>query len=101
MRIEEAVDRLNEIKSEGHLIRDDDIAINMAIEALERDRWISVNQRLPKEGQVVLAQGLRSCTTGQFQGITIAPRYWWWKGHTIKEVTYWRPLPLPPKEKET
>lgn len=98
MTNDQAIILLKECKEEHSSFKEGCEALDLAIAALERDRWISVNQRLPKEGQVVLAQGLRSCTTGQFQGITTAPRYWWWKGHTIKEVTHWRPLPEPPKE---
>lgn len=62
--------------------------------------WISVDERLPKKGQVVLAYGTRSSTTGQFQGIGARPWFWMWKGNTIKRVTHWRPLPEPPKEEE-
>ena len=60
--------------------------------------WISVKDRLPEVGKVVLAFGTRSATTCQFQGITNKNNLWWWKGHTIKKVTHWMPLPEPPKE---
>lgn len=61
-----------------------------------QDEWISVNDKLPNIGDVVLAFGTRSSTTGQFQGVTTAPSNWWWKGHTIKHVTHWMLLPAPP-----
>ena len=63
---------------------------------LEANKWISVDEALPEVGDVVLAMGKRHATTGQFQGIGSKPCYWWWKGKTIKTVTHWRPLPLPP-----
>ena len=69
-----------------------------AIEELCKPKWISVEERLPEKGTVVLAFGTRSATTGQFQGVGTAPWFWWWKGHTIKRVTHWMPLPKPPKE---
>ena len=60
--------------------------------------WISVKNRLPKPGTVVLAYGTRSATTGTFRGVTTRNDLWWWKGHTIKHVSYWMPLPEQPKE---
>lgn len=60
--------------------------------------WISVKERLPEKGQVVLAFGTRSATTGQFHGVTTKPNYWRWKGNTIKHVSHWMPLPEPPEE---
>ena len=61
-------------------------------------QWISVKDRLPEVGKVVLAFGTRSATTGMFQGINKRNDLWWWKGHTIKHVSHWMPLPEPPKE---
>jgi len=61
-------------------------------------RWISVKDRLPEVGKVVLAFGTRSATTGMFQGVGTRNDLWWWKGHTIKHVSHWMPLPEPPKE---
>ena len=60
--------------------------------------WISVDDRLPEVGRVVLAFGTRSATTGMFQGVSVRNDCWWWKGHTIKHVFYWMPLPELPKE---
>lgn len=60
--------------------------------------WISVNERLPEVGRVVLAFGTRSATTGMFQGVNKRNDLWWWKGHTIKHVSHWMPLPESPKE---
>lgn len=60
-------------------------------------QWISVNDRLPEVGKVVLAFGTRSATTGMFQGVCKRNDRWWWKKHTIKHVSHWMPLPEPPE----
>jgi hypothetical protein len=61
-------------------------------------KWISVNDRLPKKGEIVLACGKRHATSGMFQGASRNnPKWWHWKGNTLKEVTHWMPLPEPPK----
>ena len=60
--------------------------------------WISVEDKLPEVGKVVLAFGTRSATTGMFQGISRRNDLWWWKGHTIKHVSHWMPLPELPEE---
>ena len=65
----------------------------------QQTKWISVYDRLPEEGKVVLAFGTRSSTTGMFQGTQKnRPGLWRWKG-SIKHVSHWMPLPEPPKEK--
>jgi hypothetical protein len=66
----------------------------------QQTKWISVYDRLPEEGKVVLAFGTRSSTTGMFQGTQKDhPERWHWKGNCIKHVSHWMPLPEPPKEK--
>lgn len=61
--------------------------------------WVSVNDRLPEIGKVVLAFGTRSATTGMFRGTMINRLdVWMWKHNTSKKVTHWMPLPEPPKE---
>ena len=62
--------------------------------------WIPVTERLPEAGEVVLACGKRHATSGMFQGVLRnKPNMWHWKGNTLKEVTHWMPLPVPPKGK--
>ena len=62
----------------------------------QQTKWISVYDRLPEEGKVVLAFGTRSSTTGMFQGARKdRPELWHWKG-SIKHVSHWMPLPKPP-----
>ena len=63
-------------------------------------KWISVHDRLPEEGKVVLAFGTRSSTTGMFRGTQKdRPELWHWKGNMVKHVSHWMPLPEPPKGK--
>ena len=72
--------------------------INDAPTAEVADGWISVHDRLPEVGKVVLAFGTRSATTGQFKGIMAnRPDTWMWKNHTPKHVSHWMPLPPAPK----
>lgn len=90
-------------------------ALAVAIEALERDRWISVEERLPERNTRVLVHGIGN--TDGFWGdhvTAIAERFlfkffpssegeekWsspWRYFHTDYKITHWRPLPEPPKE---
>ena len=61
-------------------------------------KWISVKERLPLHGTVVIAAGVRSATTGMFQGTGKKPWLWHWKNNTLKTVTHWMPLPPQPDE---
>jgi Protein of unknown function (DUF551) len=69
----------------------------------DRDKWISVKDKLPEPDEVVLALNghIRFCrfVNGRFQRETensgndrIITFYW-------NDITHWQPLPLPPKEK--
>ena len=85
------------------LVQDDDELHEMytnVIALMKERRWIPVTERLPEVGQVVLALGARSSTTGMFQGITSEkhPDMWWWKHHTTKYVSHWMPLPAAPNK---
>lgn len=60
-------------------------------------KWISVEDELPKVGQVVLAFGKRSSSTGMFQGIQGGRKdLWRWKNNIIRHTSHWMPLPSPP-----
>lgn len=63
-------------------------------------RWISVEERLPEDGKIVLAFGKRHATSGQFRGTGRKPNLWIWRGNMYKDVTHWMPLPEPPKGEE-
>lgn len=100
-----AANEIEELANENKELRDErdvDHYANIALySALEEERkkheWVSVKDRLPEEGQVVIACGKKSATSGMYQGIGTKPEYWWWRGKTIKTVTHWMPLPDPPK----
>ena len=67
--------------------------ITEIIELLESQRWIPVTERLPKRDDRVLVYipeiGGSNCS------IQIS------KGWSMKYVSHWMPLPLPPKEEST
>ena len=74
-------------------------ALVMAISALEKTKWISVKDRLPELGERVI------CTDGYavFEQYRVESScvYGMWDRFGLKspmqEVTYWMPMPLPPK----
>ena len=71
-------------------------AHRMAIEALERNRWIPVGERLPKKSGVYLCY---------WRGHTRECKYWQQHGRfefngRKMEVTHWMPLPEPPGKEE-
>ena len=83
-----------------------DVALNLAIAALSRDRWISVNERLPeKYGEYMILWKPKSYRTKTlFYEITEYEDGEWigkipqsepYGGY---EVFYWREVPEPPKE---
>ena len=74
-------------------------ALAIAISALEKTKWISVKDRLPELGERVI------CTDGHavFEQYRVESScvYGMWDRFGLKspmqEVTYWMPMPLPPK----
>ena len=63
-------------------------ALDMAIEALERTRWIPVSEQLPKKNQPVLI------TDGKTVGLTL----FYQSPKDFARVTHWMPLPEPPEQ---
>ena len=76
------------------------IAAYAALYASQRQDWISVEERLPDELQIVQAKG--ECDNENRRGIDacwICNGEWtsWW----LKNITYWMPiLPPPPDQQE-
>lgn len=94
---EKLIELLREVQYLGGL--EEKIADHLIANGVTIQKWISVKDRLPEKGEIVLACGLRHATSGMFQGASRNnPRWWHWKGNTLKEVTHWMPLPKPPKE---
>ena len=74
-------------------------AIDTAIAALreqEQSKWISVKERLPRNGEMVLCN-----TKSYFEVLQFDGRANDWCGITrcypLSYVTHWMPLPQPPK----
>lgn len=56
-------------------------------------RWIPVTERLPKEGQTVIA-----CVLHRFGDKSVSAKIFWNATYANwQDVTYWMPLPEPPK----
>lgn len=80
------------------------------ISSLDDIRWISVKDRLPNKGQIVIvSDGKHTWDVGQYQGLSYVPglsegkpNRWNWKKNTVKTVLWWMPkenaLPEPQKE---
>lgn len=65
--------------------------------------WISVEERLPSKGQIVIASdGEHTWDVGMYRSFCGKPSEWNWKKNTLKTVLWWMPkdgaLPEPPKE---
>lgn len=96
MTNEEAIAELRDIETDDPEIRE---AYALAIAALERDRWISVEEP-PKTFVSVQAH---MTDAGPFPSVREAYRIddVWWFFPALNEthpVDYWRPFPEPPKE---
>lgn len=68
-----------------------------------QSEWISVEERLPEIGAMVLLCGkyeneviIAYCATGYFDGITYR-EHWGADINGTAEVTHWQPLPEPPE----
>lgn len=101
--ISKGVDNRNIMGPSGYL-QLDDLLTDFASQEIQRDResrWISVKERLPEDGQMVLIQ---STDNAMFP---VVSRYR--KSHKlqfiipyrsdldVKNVTHWQPLPEAPK----
>jgi hypothetical protein len=80
-------------------------ALDLAISALERDKWISVKEELPDIDQdvLVMVHWLDYPEDMMVYGRRYKTRWYLWNGELgelIKgfDITHWRPLPEPPKE---
>lgn len=72
-------------------------------EATTISGWISVKDRLPNKGQIVIASdGEHTWDVGMYKSFCGKPSEWNWKKNTVKTVLWWMPkdgaLPEPQKE---
>lgn len=81
---------------------DDDLE-NIAIElynaGYRKQEWISVDERLPMYGEIVLVSAINKIT-GKHEWFYLASydrERKWWNGALIGKVTHWMPLPEAPK----
>jgi hypothetical protein len=61
--------------------------------------WISVDERLPMRGELVLVSSMDKITKkhGWFYLASYDKERKWWNGASFGRVTHWMPLPEPPK----
>lgn len=80
--------KFDALMSDNHTLHDSDLDI------FERDRWISVEERLPEHHNwcLVLGENLYDMDFINSRGV--------WNTHDkpFSPILFWRPLPEPPKE---
>jgi len=72
----------------------------LAIFALKRDRWISVEERMPESSTRALVMRFDYVTNTPFYDLLWFDKDEWWNRRFSGDyaVTHWMPLPEPPKE---
>lgn len=73
-----------------------------AVEAgYSKQEWISVDERLPTSGALVLVSSMDKITKkhGWFYLASYDKERKWWSGASFGRVTHWMPLPEAPKMK--
>ncbi len=65
----------------------------------QEDKWVSVEEKLPKDGQIVIIfwiyENKKRITSGSYN---YYGKYWQHGAATQMKVTHWQPLPSPPKQ---
>ncbi len=65
---------------------------------VDMPKWIPCSERLPDEGEKVLASTANTVFTQVFKGTQGTSDSWWWNNNTIKTIYAWMPLPKPYRE---
>ena len=70
-----------------------------ALKGYLEQEWISVDERLPMYGELVLVSSMDKITKkhGWFYLASYDEERKWWNGASFGRVTHWMPLPEPPK----
>lgn len=101
MTNEEAIEQIEYAIITGSV---DDVqcgALKMAINALESQRWIPVEERLPEYDKKYLCFCYKyrfKEKIGEYKILSFNPRFGWYLDFDIIEVTHWMPFPEPPKD---
>lgn len=99
MKIDEAIAMISHIKDyivDNQGDKEYGGALDMAIEALEAQRWIPVSERLPEKDKSVFV--FTDCGETDFAYIGYRTGHWFTNGMLlIPTVTHWMPLPEPPE----
>lgn len=95
---EEAIKELSRYTDQEFYTPQNRAAHQMAIEALERGRWIPIEERLPDRSNLVVA-----LTSGGDTLIARHDQYGWliYGGRVVESgrpITHWMPLPDPPEK---
>lgn len=77
-----------------------DVVIDEFNKILDKENWISIEDRLPNAGDTVLAYVKHNYSDDGFRAYRVYEfdEYFLGMGN-LCEVTHWQPLPEPPKEK--
>ena len=110
IKVEEAIANLKNQMMRFAEGTEPDLALQMAIKALEDSRWIPVTERLPEEnGRYLVTRGLKACgalwnriyIANYSDLMGIKSERIWWQGNVGKsdferfdDVIAWMPLPI-------
>ena len=110
IKVEDAISNLKNQMMRFAEGTEPDLALQMAIKALEDSRWIPVTERLPeKNGRYLVTRGLKACGAlwnrvyiiNYSDLMGIKSERIWWQGNVgksdferLEDVIAWMPLPI-------
>lgn len=66
----------------------------------DADGWVSVEERLPEEGEWVLGYCLSAMEDWQYFTVFLSGGMWYDDSEDDRIVDFWQPLPTPPKQQK-